>query len=514
MGAGLLLVMAGSCRKESDHLYSYDHQDNLLFAAADTSFAAKFDLMWNAMNQNYAIWDYEDAMGVDWDAIYEECYPKFQELDSRGKDETVTDDEVKDLLGQCLGPLHDGHFNVRMKNHKTGTQVYYNPAAIRNQSRDDYAITGAFSPNLPVGEAETDAAGNPIVKSVTTTPLDALLSLCYNPGIGVSWAKEMVNELQAMQSLTEQQSFILQGLNGFISDVYAIFDMSLSEAVGYINNLWVKYSYLDIPGFEYIDPGYTSAGLRTSFSLLKGNIAYYYTSNFQLYYYLEESLSDEKFDMSYPKNQDLVQRVREVWQAWFDTVQQLHSSGNLGGVIIDLRGNIGGNVAEFMYVVGSLLPSGTHVIGYHRQKRGTGRYEYSQLIPLNLDAISAPHEAITEPVVVLVDGRTASTGEISALGVRSMPNGTVIGKRTWGGLCILLPNEFYSVNYSGKFGVQGITSVSGYVPTYAVFSLDKELLEGQGISPDIEVDLDLELYQSTGKDTQLARAMQFIRTGK
>ena len=34
------------------------------------------------------------------------------------------------------------------------------------------------------------------------------------------------------------------------------------------------------------------------------------------------------------------------------------------------------------------------------------------------------------------------------------------------------------------------------------------------IVPDIEVELDLEEYESTGRDTQLERAIEFIRKGK
>jgi C-terminal processing protease CtpA/Prc len=42
---------------------------------------------------------------------------------------------------------------------------------------------------------------------------------------------------------------------------------------------------------------------------------------------------------------------------------------------------------------------------------------------------------------------------------------------------------------------------------------DKQILEGVGVTPDIEVDFNVSLYTTTGRDTQLERALQFITTG-
>jgi C-terminal processing protease CtpA/Prc len=47
----------------------------------------------------------------------------------------------------------------------------------------------------------------------------------------------------------------------------------------------------------------------------------------------------------------------------------------------------------------------------------------------------------------------------------------------------------------------------------ASFSMDGKQLEGVGIDPDIEVDLDTKLFNANTKDTQLERALQYIRTG-
>jgi C-terminal processing protease CtpA/Prc len=43
--------------------------------------------------------------------------------------------------------------------------------------------------------------------------------------------------------------------------------------------------------------------------------------------------------------------------------------------------------------------------------------------------------------------------------------------------------------------------------------MDKKPLEGIGVTPDIEVAFDPDEYETNGNDTQIDRALQFIRTG-
>ena len=102
--------------------------------------------MWNGLNQYYALWDYEDEYGLDWDAVYDEYLPQFEALD---KQETVTDEELKALLAKVCSPLHDGHMAVIFSNHKTGTkEVMYQPGEDRAVKRDDYEIANKYKPSL------------------------------------------------------------------------------------------------------------------------------------------------------------------------------------------------------------------------------------------------------------------------------------------------------------------------------------------------------------------------------
>jgi C-terminal processing protease CtpA/Prc len=44
----------------------------------------------------------------------------------------------------------------------------------------------------------------------------------------------------------------------------------------------------------------------------------------------------------------------------------------------------------------------------------------------------------------------------------------------------------------------------------AQFDREGHILEGVGVTPDIEIDLDIKQFKATGKDTQLDRALQHI----
>ena len=95
IGALLLTLAVSACHKDADTLVNYAYADNLSFREAQQSYAGKFRVFWNAMNQNYTLWDYEEENGLDWDAVYDEYLPKFETLDK--PDTKVTDAALKAL---------------------------------------------------------------------------------------------------------------------------------------------------------------------------------------------------------------------------------------------------------------------------------------------------------------------------------------------------------------------------------------------------------------------------------
>ena len=516
LGVMLLMMTFSSCREETDKLMTYDHPDVMAFGNADSCFAEKFKIMWNGLNQYYALWDYEDEYGLDWDAVYDEYLPQFEALD---KKETVTDEELKELIRKVCSPLHDGHLAVIFNNHKTGTQeVLYLPSEDRVVKHDDYEIASKYNPSLKYysqvanGEVETDSNGDPIVAEHSTSVNGLIAPVYYNKGIGLDWINTQIDQLSALPNPTAAQMATLESLKNLKTELKTI---AAGFSVDRYNEVVMKYESLHVPGLEYFDPGFSTMGIDIKFALLKGNIAYFHFSGFNLTAYMVESASKQYLNVSNPVTQKHMKAIGEVWEKWFDTVQQLHKAGTLGGVIIDLRGNGGGFQDDGYYITGSLLPEGGVPFSYSRFKRGTGRYDYSTLTLNYLKTMEADkHEVITEPVVVMTNCKSLSMAEITTIIVKNMENGTHIGKRSKGGICGLKSdNTPFTDNYMGHIGERGKTSVHVYLPSVATFTLDHKIIEGEGITPDIEVDLDEAMFKANGKDTQLDRALQYIRTG-
>ena len=105
------------------------------------------------MNENYCIWDFEEAHGVNWDEVYTTFLPQFEALDARQG--IVTDDELEALYCQFLDSLHDGHMDVQVLNFRTGKYLRLTPNENRNlrergeQLRSDGANVTPVSGTLP-----------------------------------------------------------------------------------------------------------------------------------------------------------------------------------------------------------------------------------------------------------------------------------------------------------------------------------------------------------------------------
>ncbi len=98
--AVLLMLTMGSCHKDADPIVNYAFNDYVSFNEAENSYAGKFRVLWNALNQNYTLWDYEEKNGLDWDEVYRKYLPKFVDLDSAKTE--VTDSMLKALLTEVV----------------------------------------------------------------------------------------------------------------------------------------------------------------------------------------------------------------------------------------------------------------------------------------------------------------------------------------------------------------------------------------------------------------------------
>lgn len=508
---GLFLLSLVSCRDDGDSMVSYVYNDNLAFQRAEYSYAEKFKVFWNGMNTNYALWDYEKQQGLDWNAVYNEYLPKFEALDEI--DRTVSDDELRLLMEEMVAPLHDGHLVVKFKNHHTGNYVSVSPAVLRNSQRDDYQVSRSFMPEI----SYYINTGEVIEHSEASTRLSVLFNdFLQKEGRGMKWVEVRLQQLQQVSTQTASDIKEIQALQSLKEEVEQWRRLGNSKALlAAYNTMAVRYSYMQIPGFDTINDVFLENGIDVKYALFQDHIAYLYIDSFHLSPYLSKLYARLLTGNLDEDTEALMDTVAQVWKDWFSAIQQLHKSGTLKGVVIDLRSNGGGYNSDFFYVLGSLLPSGDYDYAWARFKRGTGRYDYSPLLPQVLSAYSGEHEEISDvPVALLVNCCSGSMSEVSALCAQLMDNGCLVGKRTWGAFCALADNSNYSDNYAGYVGVEDVTPVFCNIPGQAVFTKDGRTLEGIGVTPDIEVAFDTSLYQSTGRDSQLERTLQFIRTGE
>ncbi len=510
LGALLLTLAAASCREDADVLQTYAYDDVLAFDQANKSYAGKFRVFWNAMNQNYTLWDYEEQNGLDWDAVYDEYLPKFEALDQ--KDTVVTDSMLNELLVDLVTPLHDGHLYVEFNNHQTGHAVGVSPGRIRNGKRQDVEELKGFQATMAGYSINGELKR---FLSYDATVLGQLRPIFNTPGAGYMWVKTRLSELLDKSELTEGEVRLYEGLRSLENKLDPLVKKPVNaQWLTTYNAIVSEFAYLNVPFLEQVDPRLFDYGLRLQFAQTTDDIVYLQISSFFLTAYLNDASFADALGGSV-RNNEIRQHVVQAWQAWFDTIQELHKSGRLKGVIIDVRSNSGGFMNDSRYLLGALLPSGGLQYGWSRYKRGVGRYDLSPFTPKTIFTMDDSHEIIDDkPIVVLANAQSVSMSEMTSLSVKQLKNGTVIGRRTFGGLCGLTSNTYNTYNYSGHAGVRNVTPVWVYIPTECIFDMDKKPLDGIGVTPDIEVAYDAALFRDTGKDTQIDRALEYIRTGK
>lgn len=118
-------------------------------------------------------------------------------------------------------------------------------------------------------------------------------------------------------------------------------------------------------------------------------------------------------------------------------------------LILDMRGNPGGLLSEAVEIVNLFVPKGQKVV-YTKGKLASVNAEYH--------TTKEPLDA-TIPLVVLVNGGTASSAEIVSGALQDMDRAVIMGSRTYGKGLVQIPRE---VPYHGSLKV---TTSRYYIPS-------------------------------------------------
>lgn len=157
---------------------------------------------------------------------------------------------------------------------------------------------------------------------------------------------------------------------------------------------------------------------------------------------------------------------------------------DMKGLILDLRSNPGGDLSAVVEVARRLLPEG--LIVYTEDKEGN-RTEYT---------CDGEYE-IEIPMVVLVNGYSASASEILAGAIKDYNKGTLIGTTTYGKGIVQRINRLDD-------GTAIKLTVSAY------FTPSGNNIHGIGIEPDIELEYDYDAYEAEGTDNQVQKAIEVL----
>ena len=132
-----------------------------------------------------------------------------------------------------------------------------------------------------------------------------------------------------------------------------------------------------------------------------------------------------------------------------------------GGVVLDLRSNPGGLLDEAVEVASVFLDGGP-VVSYERRGKPAR----------TLEAVTGGD--VTTPLVVLVDGATASAAEVVAAALQDRNRAVVVGARTFGKGSVQEPSQL-----SDGSGLE--LTVGRYLTPSG------RTIEGQGLEPDVTV---------------------------
>lgn len=169
----------------------------------------------------------------------------------------------------------------------------------------------------------------------------------------------------------------------------------------------------------------------------------------------------------------------------FDRAYEELEKEGMDGLIIDLRSNPGGDLDAVVNLCDEFLPEGTIV--YSKNKHGKG------------ETYKSDAEYLDVPLVLIVDGNSASASEIFTGSLKDYKRATVVGTTTFGKGII-----------QGLFGLADGTAVKITESEY--YLPNDECIHGIGIEPDVKIEFDSKAYKKTDEtDNQLNKAIEVLK---
>ena len=135
-------------------------------------------------------------------------------------------------------------------------------------------------------------------------------------------------------------------------------------------------------------------------------------------------------------------------------------------LVLDLRGNGGGLMSEAVNIISLFVPKGTLAVSSKGMTEDSKREYKTQHEPVDTET----------PIVVMIDGGSASASEIVSGGLQDLGRARIMGKTSFGKGLV---QSIRPLPYNGQMKV---TTAKYYTP-------NGRCVQGIGVTPDVEIDI-------------------------
>lgn len=361
----------------------------------------------------------------------------------RLSDDTLLNEQVLDKVGNLEQLIHDKFYLAEMTDAELEEGIYRGMLAALNDPYSEYYTAEELAALMNQTEGIYYGIG-------AYVSLDSVTALPKISGI--------IEGTPAEEADLRPDDLIYK------VDDQSVYDLSLTEAVALIKGpegTTVKLTIVRSGEPDYLEitvPRRKVESPTVNFKMLDEAIAY---------------IEITEFD--------------DVTVDQFADALAMAKGSNMKGLILDLRGNPGGSLSAVVDIARMLLPEG--LIVYTEDKNGE-RAEY------RCDG----SRKLQVPLVVLINGNSASASEILSGAIQDYRLGTLVGTTTFG-------KGIVQQIISLKDGSAVKLTISSY------FTPNGRNIHGTGIEPDVECVFDGETYYSTEDhyDNQLEKAKEVLK---
>ncbi len=417
-----------------------------------------FEIFWKKMSTNYLFWNLDYDEGRGWDDVYDEYKEKFDAL-GLVADETRNDAQQK-------------------ANTEEAYRYFFDITKVLSDGHYTLSIN--------------DQRGNAITLSPSTYRVLKELGYDDTSIFGFFSDTDYRNSTQFDRWRDYYQE-----------NTVHIMEYSFglpSEGTGTMranSTLASEYGFSDM---QYLN----NENLHIALGRNDDGIVYFAFNKFEFYDYFADTVANGAND------------VTDIVMAFHALV----SDENTTGVIIDMRGNVGGIIADMSILWTAFMPDDADriTVGETRRKASENRTDYSTWTGFYIERCRLlPYGSFNQdvPIAIIINENSVSCAEMSTSAFMSLRDTydydvQLFGSHSMGGMGALLDMENSEEHFNG-----GISNVNPYIsliytPYCQTKASNGQNYEGRGIPADEYVEFDPDAFRN-GTDPRLAAALDWIR---